>query len=62
VVGPFFTVSRLQGSFDQSQEAIIADVFLKDGQQDVVIDILETTLDVSFNEPFRPFPNVVYFG
>ncbi len=30
VVGPFFTVSRLQGSFDQSQEAIIVDVFSED--------------------------------
>ncbi len=61
MVGPVFAVSRLQGSFDQSQKAIVVDVFSKNVPQDVVIDILEATLDVSFDEPFRPVPCVMDF-
>jgi len=41
VVGPFFTVARLQGSFDESQEAIIVDVLSEDVHQSGVINILE---------------------
>ena len=52
VVGPFFAVPCLQGSFDQSEEAIVADVVSEDMHQGVVVDIVVTTLDVSFDEPF----------
>jgi len=41
VVGPFFAVSCLEGSFDQPQEAVVVDIFSKDVHQEVVIDILE---------------------
>ena len=59
---PPFAVSRLQGSFNQPQEAVVLDVFLQDVHQDGVIDIIEASFDVSFNKPFRPYPNVMYFG
>ena len=62
MVGPFFAVPRLQGSFDQSQEAIVADIFLENSHQGVVVDIIETTLDVSFDKPFGPYPKIVNFG
>ena len=58
---PVFAVSCLQGSFDQPQEAVVADIFLKDVHQDVGVDVLETTLDVSFNEPFGPVPCIMDF-
>ena len=54
MVGPLFTVSRLQGSFDQSQEAIVSDVFSEDMHQDGMINIIEASFDVSFDEPFGP--------
>jgi hypothetical protein len=62
VVCPFFAVSRLQGSFNQPQEAVVLDVFLKDVPQDGMVDIIEASFDVSFNKPFSPYPNVAYFG
>ena len=61
MVIPFLAVSRFQGSFDQPQEAIVLDVFSKDSHQDVVVDIIETTLDVSFDEPFGPLPYLLDF-
>jgi len=59
---PFLAVSRLQGSFDQSQEAIVADVCSKDVHEDGMIDVIETSFDVAFDEPLSPYPHVVYFG
>jgi len=56
VVRPFFAVSRFQESFDKSQEAVIVDVFSKDVHQYGVIDIIETSFDVAFDEPFGPCP------
>jgi hypothetical protein len=41
VVNPFLAVSRLQGSFDQPQEAVVVDVFSKDIHQGVVLDVIE---------------------
>jgi len=41
MVGPFFTVARFQGTFDQSDKPIILDVFSEDVDQNGVIDILE---------------------
>src|SRR5439155_15723634 len=38
VVGPFFAVSRFQGSFDQPQEAVVVDVGSKDMHQDGMVD------------------------
>ena len=35
------------------------DIFSKDGHQGVAIDIIEATFDVSFDEPFSPFPRLV---
>ncbi len=58
---PVFAVSCLQGSFDQPQEAVVVDIFLQDVHQDVGVDILEATLDVSFNEPFGPVPCMMDF-
>src|SRR5713101_7044607 len=46
---------------DLSQTTIVVDVFSKNVHQDVVIDILEATLDVSFDEPFGPVPCVMDF-
>src|SRR5262244_35575 len=40
VVGPFFAVACLQGSFDQSEEAIVVDVVSEDLHQGVVVDIV----------------------
>jgi hypothetical protein len=51
VIGPLFTVTRLQGTFDQPQEAVVEDVRSKDVHQDGVLDVIETTFDVSFDEP-----------
>ena len=62
MVGPCFAVPRLQGSFDQSQEAVVLDLCLQDVHQDGVVDIIEASFDVSFNKPFSPYPNVMYFG
>ena len=62
MVGPFFAVACLQGVFNQSKESIVLNAFSEDVHQGVVLDILETTLDVSFDEPFGPHPNIVYFG
>ena len=61
MVGPFFAVSCLEGSFDQPQEAVVVDIFSKDVHQEVAIDILETTLDVAFDEPFGPVPCIMDF-
>jgi len=62
VGGPFFAVSCLQGSFDQSEEAMVVDVVSEDLPQGVVVAIVVTTLDVSFDEPFGASPGLVYFG
>ena len=56
MVCPFLAVSCFQGSFDQPQEAIVLDVFSEDVHQDVVIDVIVTTLDVSFDKPLGPCP------
>ena len=61
MVGPCFAVSCLEGSFDQPQEAVVADIFSKDVHQEVVIDILETALDVAFDESFGPVPCLMDF-
>ena len=62
MVGPCFAVSCLQGSFDQSEETIVVDVVSEDMHQGVVVDIVVTTLDVSFDEPLGASPGLVYFG
>ena len=59
VVGPFFAVSRFQGSFDQPQEAVVLDVFSENVHQDGMVDISETPFDVSFDEPLGPLPDLV---
>src|SRR5262245_30247556 len=58
---PVFAVSCLQNSCDQPQKAVVADIFLKNIHQDVTVDVIETTLDVSFNEPFGPVPCIMDF-
>lgn len=45
MVGPFFAVARFQGTFDQSDEAIVSDVFPKDVCQDDVVDVIETPVE-----------------
>src|SRR5262249_12577594 len=62
MVGPCFAVSRLQGSCDQSQEAIVADVCSKDVHEDGMIEVVEASFDVAFDKPFRPYPHVMYCG
>jgi hypothetical protein len=62
VGGPCFTVARLQGSFKPAQEAIVADMFLQDGPQDGVVDMLEASFEGSCHAPVRPYPNVRAFG
>jgi len=61
MVGPFFTVARFQGTFDQSDKPIILDVFSEDVDQNGVIDIIETPFDIPFNKPLRPWPEFVNF-
>jgi len=55
---PFFAVSRFQGSFDQSQEAIVLDVLSEDVPQDGVVDVIKASFDVAFDEPLRAHPGL----
>ena len=59
MVHPFFAVSRLQGFFDQSQEAIVSDILSQDIHQGLVLDIIEAPFDVSLDKPFGPLPRFV---
>jgi hypothetical protein len=61
VVSPLLAVTRFQGTFDQSDEPIVLDVFSKDVCQDGVVDVVETPFDISFDEPLGPWPELVYF-
>lgn len=41
---------------------MVADVFSQDVHEDGVSDVVEASLDVSFEEPCGPYPYVVYCG
>ena len=47
MISPLFTVTRLQGTFDQPQEAVVEDVRSKDVPQDGVLpNNVDTVQDV----------------
>src|SRR5262245_7589655 len=62
VIGPDFTVSCLEECFNESYKAIIIDAFSQDGEQDGVIDVIETPFDISFNKPLRSGPGLMDLG
>src|SRR5436305_5324237 len=56
-VVPFFEVSGLEDVLYQPEEAVIGDALAEDAQQDRMIDIVETSFDVTLDEPFGPVPH-----
>ena len=58
MVFPLVQVPGFQEGFHKPQESAIVDFLPEDRQQDVVIDVVEESLDIPFDEPFcsRPIP------
>src|SRR5262249_49759853 len=56
-VSPVLEVSGPEEVLYQPEEAVIGDAFAKDVQQDLVIDIVETSFDVTLDEPLGPVPH-----
>ena len=44
----------LEQVFKQTDKAAIVDLFAESPEQDLVIDAVEASLDVPFDEPLRP--------
>ena len=48
---PLFHVTRFQKFPDKPYESFVGDTFLQDVDQNIMIDIVEETLYISFDEP-----------
>jgi hypothetical protein len=57
-VAPFFEISSLEQFLDQDQESVISDLLAEDRQQDGVVNIVETSLDITLDEPSRTRPGM----
>lgn len=44
---------------DQDQKAVVVEPLAEDRQQDRVVDVIEASFDISFDEPFRTLPTIV---
>ena len=54
-VAPVLTIPCLEQIFDESQKAVIVDLLTENRQQDIMVDVVETSLDISFDEPLGAF-------
>jgi hypothetical protein len=50
-VVPFFEVSRLEQILDQDQESVVVDLLSEDRHHDRMINIVETSFDITLDEP-----------
>ena len=50
---PLLTISSFEQILYEPQETVILDLLSENIEQDLVIDAIEASLDVSLNEPFR---------
>src|SRR5205807_2448360 len=59
-IAPLFEVSGLEQAFNQGDETAIMDLRSEYRCKDLVIDVIKTSFDVSFDEPFRTRPCEMY--
>jgi hypothetical protein len=55
---PFFEVTGLDQVVNQVEEAAIVDFLSEDRHQDSMVNVVETTFDVTLDEPFHSGPGV----
>ena len=60
VVVPFFQVACFQEILNQAQEAVIMNFLLKDVDQNIMIDPVETSRNIPFDKPLYAFPVLCY--
>src|SRR5262245_41099167 len=61
VVAPVLHVPRLEQALDQPHKPAVVDVSPDDLQQDRVVDVVETPLDIALDEPDRALPRLLDF-
>ena len=62
VIVPLGQITCLEQVGYQPQEAVIGDLLLEDRQQHRMVDVVETSLDVPFDEPPHPAPGALDRG
>ncbi len=53
---PLLEVSRPEHVLDEPEEAVVVDLLAEDRQQDLVVDVVETSFDITLDEPLRALP------
>jgi hypothetical protein len=61
VIAPVFQIASVQEVFQQPEKAIVMDVFPQNGEQDGVVQRVETLRDIAFYKPFGSYPRVIDF-
>ena len=61
-VAALFTISRLEQVFDESEETIVFDFLSKNLHEHVMIDMIKTSSNISFNEPLGALPGPINGG